>query len=247
MSLRHIATPAIEFREVSISFDDIRALQQVSLVLHTGEMICITGDSRSGKSVLLRLALGLFRPDEGEVLINGRDITRMEEPELLALRRETMGMVFQENSVFTGRSVYENAAYRLEDSDWPEDQIQSAVVEVLTFVGLEEETEKQAEELSGGMKRRLDPINARQVLDLIIRARDCIAPLLSTSLRRSMSSHTLPGTAHTTTGAPLWCVRQTGRPACMSASLRKAEWPSSAALESSSEARCRQFNICSTR
>src|SRR6476659_2982658 len=140
MNRRRITpTPAIEFREVSISFDDLCALQKVSFVLHAGEMICITGDSCSGKSVLLRVALGLLRPDEGEVLINGKDITQMEYLELLALRRETMGMVLQENSIFTGKSCYENAAYRLEDRDWPEDKIESAVAEVLTFVGLQDE------------------------------------------------------------------------------------------------------------
>lgn len=187
-------TPAIEFRNVSISFDDVQALRQVNFMLRHGEMICITGDSGSGKSVLLRLTLGFLRPDEGQVLINGQDITMMEEPELLALRREAMGMVFQENALFTGQSVFENTAYRLAEHDWPEDKIEQAVVEILTFVGLQDELEKQAEELSGGMKRRLelaraligwpsimlfdeptaglDPINAHQVLDLIIRARD---------------------------------------------------------------------------
>jgi phospholipid/cholesterol/gamma-HCH transport system ATP-binding protein len=187
-------TPAIEFRNVSISFGDLQALRRVSFTLPEGEMICITGDSRSGKSVLLRLAIGFLRPDEGTVLINGQDITAMEEPELLALRRDSMGMVFQENALFTGQSVYENAAYRLMDRDWPEDEIMRAVIEVLTFVGLQDELEKQAEELSGGMKRRLelaraligwpsimlfdeptaglDPLNARQVLNLIVRARD---------------------------------------------------------------------------
>jgi len=186
--------PAIEFRNVSISFDGAPALQNISFALPRGEMICVTGDSSSGKSVLLRLALGFLRPDEGEILINGRETTEMEEDDLLALRRETMGMVFQENSFFSGQTVYENTAYRLDDRGWPEDEIDRAVVEVLTFVGLEDEQEKQAEDLSGGMKRRLelaralvgwpsimlydeptaglDPINARQVLDLIIRARD---------------------------------------------------------------------------
>jgi len=118
----------------------------------------------------------------------------MEEDDLLTLRRETMGMVFQDNSFFSGQTVYENTAYRLDDRGWPEDEIERAVVEILTFVGLEEDQEKQAEDLSGGMKRRLelaralvgwpsimlldeptaglDPINARHVLDLIIRARD---------------------------------------------------------------------------
>jgi phospholipid/cholesterol/gamma-HCH transport system ATP-binding protein len=186
--------PAIELRNVSMSFDEIQALQNVSLSLQEGDMIIITGDSSSGKSVLLRLAIGFLQPDQGEILINGQNITEMKESDLLALRREAMGMVFQENALFTGMTVYENAAYRLADREWPEDEIERAVVEVLTFVGLENELEKQAEELSGGMKRRLelaraligwppimlfdeptsglDPINARQVLDLIIRARD---------------------------------------------------------------------------
>jgi phospholipid/cholesterol/gamma-HCH transport system ATP-binding protein len=187
-------TPAIEFRNVSISFDDVQALQNISFTLPRGGMLCVTGDSDSGKSVLLRLALGFLRPDEGGIWINGRETTAMEEDDLLALRRETMGMVFQDNSFFSGQTVYENTAYRLDDRDWPEDEIERAVVEVLTFVGLEDEQEKQAEDLSGGMKRRLelaralvgwptimlldeptaglDPINARHVLDLIIRARD---------------------------------------------------------------------------
>ncbi len=185
---------AIEFRQVSLSFDDVPALRDVSFTLPRGGMICITGDSRSGKSVLLRLALGFLQPDEGDVLINGKSIVGLEETDLLALRREAMGMVFQENALFTGQSVFENAAYRLTDHDWPAEDVERAVVEVLTFVGLQDELEKQAEELSGGMKRRLelaraligwppimlfdeptsglDPINAKQVLDLIIRARD---------------------------------------------------------------------------
>jgi phospholipid/cholesterol/gamma-HCH transport system ATP-binding protein len=187
-------TFAIEFQNVSISFDNVRALQNISFTLRHGEMICVTGDSGSGKSVLLRLALGFLRPDEGKVLIDGRDITTMDESDLLPLRSREMGMVFQENSVFSGQSVYENTAYRLDDRGWSDDEIERSVTEILTFVGLQDELEKQAEELSGGMKRRLelaralvswpsimlldeptaglDPINAHQVLDLIIRARD---------------------------------------------------------------------------
>ncbi|MBL8191799.1 MAG: ATP-binding cassette domain-containing protein [Acidobacteria bacterium] len=188
------ATTAIEFRNVSISFDDVRALQNVSFSLGKGEMICLTGDSQSGKSVLLRLALGFLQPDEGEIWINGQNIVGLDETELLAVRRGLMGMVFQENALFTGQTVYENAAYRLNDQEWPEEDIEKSVLEVLTFVGLQNDLEKQAEALSGGMKRRLelaraligwpkimlydeptaglDPINAHQVMDLIIRARD---------------------------------------------------------------------------
>lgn len=188
------SVPAIEFRDVSISFDGVQALSNISFTLHQGEMICITGDSQSGKSVLLRLAMGFLQPDKGEVWIKGQNITGLDETELLGVRRGVMGMVFQENALFTGQTVYENAAYRLNDLKWPEDEVEHAVVEVLTFVGLQDDLDKQAEELSGGMKRRLelaraligwpsimlfdepnsglDPINAAQVLNLIIRARD---------------------------------------------------------------------------
>ncbi len=194
MNVSSNAVPAIEFRNVSISFDDVRALQNVSFSLGKGEMICLTGDSQSGKSVLLRLAIGFLQPDEGEIWINGQNITGLDETELLAVRRGLMGMVFQENALFTGQTVYENAAYRLTDQEWPEEEIEKSVLEVLTFVGLQNDLEKQAEALSGGMKRRLelaraligwpkimlydeptaglDPINAHQVMDLIIRARD---------------------------------------------------------------------------
>src|SRR5262245_18802508 len=96
---------AIEFRNVAISFDGVQALQNISFTLPRGEMLCVTGDSDSGKSVLLRLTLGFLRPDEGEILINGRETTSMEEDDLLALRRETLGMVFQDNSFFSGQTV----------------------------------------------------------------------------------------------------------------------------------------------
>jgi phospholipid/cholesterol/gamma-HCH transport system ATP-binding protein len=187
-------TLAIEFRNVSIRFDETQALQNINFTLRQGEMLCVTGNSSSGKSVLLRLAIGFLRPDEGRILINGQDIAAMEEDDLLALRSRGMGMVFQENSFFSGQTVFENTAYRLEDRGWPEDEIENAVIEALTFVGLQGELDKPAEDLSGGMKRRLelaralvswpsillldeptaglDPINARQVLDLIVRSRD---------------------------------------------------------------------------
>lgn len=186
--------PAIEFRDVSIEFDGTVVLQSISFRLAQGEMLCITGDSRAGKSVLLRLAIGFLQPDQGEVLVDGKCLAELTEVELLSLRRERMGMVFQENALFTGQSVFDNAAYRLTEHDWPAENVEAAVLEVLTFVGLQDDQEKQAEELSGGMKRRLefaraligwpsimlfdeptsglDPINARQVLDLIVRARD---------------------------------------------------------------------------
>lgn len=187
-------TPAIEFRNVSLSFDNTAALKGVSFTLNRGEMILLTGVSGSGKSVLLRLALGLLQPDSGEILIEGQEIQALDESALVTLRGGVMGMVFQEDSLFTGLPVYENAAYRLEEHGWTEDEIERAVAEVLRFVGLEGEENKFPEELSGGMKRRLeiaraligwprimlfdeptmslDPLAALKVLDLVLRARD---------------------------------------------------------------------------
>jgi len=188
------SSPAIEFRNVSVSFDGQPALIGINLRLDHGEMIFLTGISGSGKSVLLHLAMGLMKPDSGQIFIEGQEIETLNESDLLSIRGGIMGMVFQEDSLFSGLSVHENAAYRLEDHGWPEEKIKQAVSEVLRFVGLEGEENKLPEELSGGMKRRLeiaraligwprimlfdeptmslDPIVALQVRALIIRARD---------------------------------------------------------------------------
>jgi ABC-type transport system involved in resistance to organic solvents, ATPase component len=186
--------PAIEFRNVCISFGDQPVLTDINFSLAHGEMLFVTGVSGSGKSVLLRLAMGLLKPDSGKILIEGQHIESLKESELLTIRGGLMGMVFQEDSLFTGLSVYDNAAYRLEEHGWSEQEIETSVSEVLRFVGLDGEENKLPEELSGGMKRRLeiaraligwprimlfdeptmslDPLVAIKVLDLIIRARD---------------------------------------------------------------------------
>jgi len=186
--------PAIEFRHVSLSFEDKPALTDVSFRLERDEMIFLTGASGSGKSVLLHLAMGLIKPDEGQIFVEGREINNLDESDLLAVRGGSMGMVFQEDSLFTSMSVYDNVAYRLEEHGWDETTIDKSVLEVLRFVGLEGEEEKFPDELSGGMKRRveiaraligwpsimlideatmgLDPINALQVMELVVRARD---------------------------------------------------------------------------
>ncbi len=186
--------PAIEFRNVSLSFDDQPALVDISFKLERGEMILLTGKAASGKSVLLHLAIGLLQPDQGKIFVSGREIENLDESELLAVRKGMMGMVFQEDSLFSGLTVYENAAYRLEEFGWQEEEIEKAVGEVLRYVSLENDADKLPDELSGGMKRRvefaraligwpsimlfdeptmsLDPIVAVQVLDLILRSRD---------------------------------------------------------------------------
>jgi phospholipid/cholesterol/gamma-HCH transport system ATP-binding protein len=186
--------PAIEFRDVSLSFDEKRVLTNINFKLERGEMVFITGVSGSGKSVLLHLAMALEPPDSGQVLIEGQDVGLLDEDELLNLRGGRMGIVFQEDSLFTGLSVYENVAFRLSEHGVTEAEIEKTVMEVLRFVGLDQDAERLPEELSGGMRRRLeiaralvgwpsimlydepasglDPLTAIQVLDLIIRARD---------------------------------------------------------------------------
>jgi phospholipid/cholesterol/gamma-HCH transport system ATP-binding protein len=186
--------PAIEFRNVWQSIDEKRVLSDISFKLERGEMIFITGVSGSGKSVLLRLAIALEHPDSGQVLIEGQDVGLLDEVELLKLRGSRMGIVFQEDSLFTGLNVYDNVAYRLVEHGVKDDETETSVMEVLRFVGLDQEAEKLPAELSGGMRRRLeiaraligwpsimlfdepasglDPLTAIQVLDLIIRARD---------------------------------------------------------------------------
>jgi phospholipid/cholesterol/gamma-HCH transport system ATP-binding protein len=113
-------TPAIEFRNVFLSFDDHLVLNDISFTLKHGAMIVLTGVSGSGKSVVLRLAMGLLKPDSGQIFIEGKEIQKLDESELIAVRGGLMGMVFQEDSLFTGLPVYENAAYRLEEHGWSE-------------------------------------------------------------------------------------------------------------------------------
>ena len=187
-------TTAIEFRDVSLSFDEKRVLTDINLRLKHGEMVFITGVAGSGKSVLLRLAIALEQPDSGQVLIEGRDVAVLDEDHLLELRGSRMGIVFQEDSLFTGMTAYDNVAYRLREHGVHEEETDKAVMEVLRFVGLDQDAEKLPAEMSGGMRRRLeiaralvgwpsimlfdepasglDPLTAIQVLDLIVRARD---------------------------------------------------------------------------
>jgi phospholipid/cholesterol/gamma-HCH transport system ATP-binding protein len=186
--------PAIEFRHVSLSFGDVVALNDVSFALPHGEMWIITGASGSGKSVLLHVAIELYRPDAGQVFIDGREIENLDERELLDIRGNTIGIVFQDDALFTGLSVYDNVAFRLVEHGVSEEETDRLVKEGLQFVGLQTDADKMPEEMSGGMKRRLefaraivgyppimlfdeptsglDPLNAGQMLDLIIRARD---------------------------------------------------------------------------
>jgi phospholipid/cholesterol/gamma-HCH transport system ATP-binding protein len=190
----HGRNASVEFRHVSMAFDELEVLRDVSFTIETNEMLFVTGASGSGKTVLLHLAMGMLRPDAGQIFIQGQEITALSEDEMLAVRGERLGLVFQDEALFTGLDVYDNAAYRLEDHNWPADKVNEEVKEVLGFVGLGNEMSTEVFELSGGMKRRLelaraiigwppimlfdepttglDPLNALQVRDMIIRARD---------------------------------------------------------------------------
>jgi len=184
----------IEFRNVYKSFDEESVLKDVSFRIERGETKIILGESGSGKSTILKLILGLIRPDSGQILIEGHDIARLEERELVPIRLG-IGMVFQEGALFDSLSVLENVGYRLfEEGNLSESEIHSAVSKQLGFVGLKEAIDKMPAELSGGMKRRvgiaralvgtpkvvlydeptagLDPITKRTIVDLMIKLRD---------------------------------------------------------------------------
>ncbi len=186
--------PAIEVSHVGISFEDKLVLLDVSFQVGRGETLVLLGVTGAGKSVLLKLLLGLLKPDSGRILIEGQDLVPLSENELSLVRRR-MGIVFQEGALFDSLSVYENVAYRLrEEGESDEGKIESRVREVLRFVELEDAIDKMPAELSGGMRRRvsvaraiisnplimfydsptagLDPVTAHAINVLIAKLRD---------------------------------------------------------------------------
>ncbi|MGO8732302.1 MAG: ABC transporter ATP-binding protein [Terriglobia bacterium] len=147
--------PIIELREVSLAFDEKQVLSSISFHVDQGETLFLLGVTGTGKSLLLKLILGLIKPDSGQVLVEGRDLTPLPEEQLDTFRRR-MGIVFQEGALFDSLSVYENVAYRLrEDGVIEEEEIVRRVREVLRFVEMEEAIDKMPSELSGGMRRRV--------------------------------------------------------------------------------------------
>jgi phospholipid/cholesterol/gamma-HCH transport system ATP-binding protein len=187
-------SPAVLFDNVSFAFDEHVILQNVSFQVPTGSMRFLLGASGSGKSILLKLILGLIRPDAGTIVVNGHRIDNMPERDLLPLRAD-VGMVFQENALFDSLTVDENVGYRLyEETDAPIDEVRQRVAEVLGFIGLAEYIDRLPSELSGGQRRRvalaralasrptlllfddpttgLDPLTATTVDDEIVKLRD---------------------------------------------------------------------------
>lgn len=146
---------AVVFEDVSIAFEDKPVLDEISFRLAKGETKAIFGVAGSGKSTILKLALGLIRPDSGHIYVLGEDVTAMREEELFDLRRK-IGIVFQESALFDSLTVRENVAFRLlEEGDVTEEEVERPVRESLSFVELENTVDMFPSELSGGMRRRV--------------------------------------------------------------------------------------------
>lgn len=186
--------PVVRFDRVSLSFDDTHVLRDLSFTLPRGRMKMLVGASGAGKSIVLKLILGLLRPDEGGVFVNGVRVDELQEDALAEIRSD-IGITFQELALFDSLTVEENVGYRLdEELHWPMDRVRQRVEEVLGFVGLSAEIQRMPSSLSGGQRRRvaiaramasnprlllfddpttgLDPLIATSVDNEIVRLRD---------------------------------------------------------------------------
>ena len=185
--------PVVLFENVSVRFDGPPVLEDVSFGVAPGETRVLLGPAGVGKSVLLKLANGLLRPDSGHIFLFGKEITAMPEEELLRLRIRT-GMVFQEGALFDSLTVRDNVGYQLMERHLPVAEIDQRVQEALRFVELEHTYEMLPASLSGGMRRRvaiaraiidkpelllydsptggLDPVTSTTIIELIIKERD---------------------------------------------------------------------------
>ncbi len=180
----------IEFKKVSKSFGSNKVLEEADLAIEKGETITVIGGSGKGKTVFLKLLLGVLKPDSGHIYFQGRDIGEMDEKALIEMRRH-IGMLFQGAALFDSMTVAENIAYPLrEHFEYKEDKIKKIVKEKLALVGLEGVEDMMPADLSGGMKKRvglaraiatdpevvlydepttgLDPANTRRICSLIL-------------------------------------------------------------------------------
>jgi phospholipid/cholesterol/gamma-HCH transport system ATP-binding protein len=147
--------PVIVLEKVSLAFDDKEVLKGVSFKLLPGHTKVILGASGSGKSTILKLILGLWKPDGGAIWVNGERVDAMTELQLIEVRAD-VGMVFQEGALFDSLTVGENVGYKLyEESDMSLEKVRARVEEVLGFVGLREYIDRMPSELSGGQRRRV--------------------------------------------------------------------------------------------
>ena len=185
-------TSSIEFRDVSLSFDSTPLLNKINFSVPRGEMRILVGPSNCGKSTIIKLGIGLLRPDSGQVFLLGEEITALRE-ELQFSLRDRIGVVLQTDALFS-MSVAENVAYRLPALGWKEEDVESEIRRVLHLVGLDDAYDLMPDELSGGMSRRaaiaraiagspeimfydspcsgLDPITSRRLMQEVLRQRD---------------------------------------------------------------------------
>jgi phospholipid/cholesterol/gamma-HCH transport system ATP-binding protein len=185
---------AIVFEDVVMSFgSDKPILDGISFRLGHGETKAIFGIAGTGKSTILKLALGLMKPDSGRIYVLGEEVTGMKEEQLFGLRRK-IGMVFQESALFDSLTVEDNVAFRLLEERVPYEELHRRVLEVLRFVELEHTVNLFPSELSGGMRRRvaiaraiisqpevllydsptggLDPVTSTTIIELLVKQRD---------------------------------------------------------------------------
>ena len=147
--------PVVLFDKVCLAFDEKVILENVTFVVRAGHTKIFLGASGAGKSTILKLMLGLLRPDSGTIWVLGHRVDEMSEVQLMGVRHH-MGMVFQEGALFDSFTVGENVGYKLyEETTQPLDEVRQRVEEVLGFVGLSEHIDKQPSELSGGQRRRV--------------------------------------------------------------------------------------------
>jgi phospholipid/cholesterol/gamma-HCH transport system ATP-binding protein len=145
----------IEFRSVEIAFNDKPVLSGVSVAVRFHEKVAILGSSGEGKTTILKLILGLLDPDSGSILVEGEDITRMNEAGLRGVRRN-FSIVFQEGALFDSLSVRENVAFCLrERGELPDAVVETTVRDILRKVGIEDAIDLMPDTLSGGMQRRV--------------------------------------------------------------------------------------------
>jgi phospholipid/cholesterol/gamma-HCH transport system ATP-binding protein len=186
--------PVVVFEGVCLAFDEKVILKNVGFTLLKGHTKIFLGASGAGKSTILKLILGLLKPDDGVIWVNGERVDKMNEREMMTVRAD-LGMVFQEGALFDSLTVSENVGYKLyEELRWPDDKVDTRVREVLGFIGLGDFIDRMPSELSGGQRRRvaiaramaakprillydepttgLDPITATTVDEEIVKLRD---------------------------------------------------------------------------
>src|SRR5215470_9624051 len=202
----------ITFHKVRVGFDEGDVVRNLSFQVMPRETLVLLGETGSGKTLSLKMAAGLLKPQEGEVTVLDHPISQMKERELLAFRRK-IGFVFQEGALFDSMTVEDNVAYRLREEHVPEDEILPKVRETLRFVELEQAIDQVPSELSGGMRRRasiaralitqppivlydsptagLDPVTAQTIITLILRLRDIYGVTARLATHRSQDGFAL--------------------------------------------------------